>query len=420
MAECRDWASTLRRASYRGVSFFVESDDVATGRRVVVHEFPHRDDPYIEDLGRKANTIQVSAYVTGSDIEAQEAALRAACGMPGPGQLSIPLGRFLVHCQDCSRNFTKDRLGYVAFSLGFVRDGTVAGPFPLGSFLRAVEFGLSELLTPLRAAVAMTYSSVRQPAFVAEAGAARVRELAVILEDGRRRTTTSGTAASEWREAIVDLYANATTLAVAGSSGRTWTPTSVSSATIEASTDALVEAVWDVTGLINQAANADDAERLLRSILEFGVEWVPPALTTDARRREAANDEALGALVRVSVLARWINAMMARTYPDRPSGKQALADVAEYVDNELMRLSSWQQYDVYSQIADLRKKAVAYFQRLITDLAPVLTFETSARMPSLYWACRLYNDAGRAQELADRNRAIHPSFLPESFEALAK
>jgi len=420
MAECRDWASTLRRASYRGVSFFVETDDVSTGRRVVVHEFPHRDDPYIEDLGRKANTIQVSAYVTGSNVEAQEAALRAACGMPGPGQLSIPLGRFLVHCQECSRTFAKDRLGYVAFSLQFVRDGTAAGPFPLGSFLRAVEFGLSELIVPLKAAVAMTFSTVRMPGFVAEAAAARIRELAVALEEGRRRTTTSGTAASEWREAIVDLYGRAPTLAVAGSAGRTWTPTSVSSATVDASTDALVEAVWGAVALINEAADAVPAERLLRSLLEFGAAWVPPALTTDARRREAANEEALGALVRVAVMAQWINAMMALTYADRQAGKQALADVAEYVDNELMRLASWQQYDVYSQIADLRKKSVAYFQRLITDLAPVLTFETSARMPSLYWACRLYNDAGRAQELADRNRAIHPSFLPESFEALAK
>jgi hypothetical protein len=420
VADCRDWASTLRRASYRGVSFFVETDDVATGRRVVVHEYPHRDDPYIEDLGRKANTIQVSAYVTGNDVEGQEAALRAACGLPGPGQLSIPLGRFLVHCQDCSRNFNKDRLGYVAFSLGFVRDGTAAGPFPLGAFLRAVEFGLSELLAPLKAAVAISYSTVRMPAFVAEAGAARLREAAVMLEDGRRRTTTSGDAAPAWREAIVDLYGAAPTLAVAGSAGRVWTATSVSSGATEASTDDMVNAVWGAIALINEAAGADDAERLLRAMLEFGVDWVPPDLTTDARRREAANDETLGAMVRVAMLANWLNAMIARTYADRPAGKQALADVAEYIDNELMRLSVWQQYDVYSQIAELRKKSIAYFQRLITDLAPVLTFETSARMPSLYWACRLYNDAGRAAELAGRNQAIHPSFLPESFEALAK
>ncbi len=420
MAECRDWASTLRRASYRGVSFFVESDDVATGRRVVVHEYPHRDDPYIEDLGRKANTIQVSAYVTGTDVEAQEASLRAACGLPGPGQLTIPLGRYLVHCQDCSRNFNKDRLGYVAFSLSFVRDGTAAGPFPLGSFLRAVEFGLAELLAPLRAAVSLSYSTVKMPSFVAEAGAARLREIAVALEDGRRRTTTSGDAASEWREAIVDLYGEATTLAVAGSAGRAWTTTSVSSGTIEVSTDDMVDAVWGAVALVNEAAEPDDAERLLRSLIEFGVDWEVPDLTTDARVREAANDETLGALVRVAVMAQWINAMMARTYADRPAGKQALADVAEYVDNELMRLSTWQQYDVYSQIADLRKRAIAYFQRLITDLAPVITLETSARMPSLYWACRLYDDAGRAQELADRNKAIHPSFLPENFEALAQ
>ncbi|TNY06237.1 DNA circularization protein, partial [Escherichia coli] len=44
----------LRPASFRGVGFFVASDQGEYGRRGPVHEYPNRDNPYFEDLGEKA------------------------------------------------------------------------------------------------------------------------------------------------------------------------------------------------------------------------------------------------------------------------------------------------------------------------------------------------------------------------------
>ncbi len=58
--------------------------------------------------------------------------------------------------------------------------------------------------------------------------------------------------------------------------------------------------------------------------------------------------------------------------------------------------------------------------RSITDLAPILTASSVASMPSLWWANRLYGDAGRAEELADRNRVKHSLFMPAQIEALAR
>ena len=40
-------------------------------------------------------------------------------------------------------------------------------------------------------------------------------------------------------------------------------------------------------------------------------------------------------------------------------------------------------------------------------------------MPSLYWAWRLYGDPLRAADLVARNAVRHPSFMPETFVALA-
>lgn len=45
------WKNKLRPASFRGASFGVESHQTEQGRRTQVHEYPGRDDPYVEDLG---------------------------------------------------------------------------------------------------------------------------------------------------------------------------------------------------------------------------------------------------------------------------------------------------------------------------------------------------------------------------------
>ena len=42
----------LRKASFNNVSFEVSAGSVSVGRRIVTHEFPQRDTPYSEDLGR--------------------------------------------------------------------------------------------------------------------------------------------------------------------------------------------------------------------------------------------------------------------------------------------------------------------------------------------------------------------------------
>lgn len=49
------WTDRLQPASFRGVAFKVDGDDLQIGRRTVVHEYPGRDTPSVEDMGRDGN-----------------------------------------------------------------------------------------------------------------------------------------------------------------------------------------------------------------------------------------------------------------------------------------------------------------------------------------------------------------------------
>jgi prophage DNA circulation protein len=49
-------------ASYKGAPFFCEVNARNNGRRIITHEFPKKDIPYSEDMGRRAKTFTLRGY----------------------------------------------------------------------------------------------------------------------------------------------------------------------------------------------------------------------------------------------------------------------------------------------------------------------------------------------------------------------
>ncbi len=80
--------------SLNGVKFFVESGAGKFGRRTVIHEFPGRDMPYIEDMGRKGRHLTLQLFVIGADYMTGRDALIAEIEKPGLKRIVHPwLGR---------------------------------------------------------------------------------------------------------------------------------------------------------------------------------------------------------------------------------------------------------------------------------------------------------------------------------------
>src|SRR6266568_1153217 len=110
--DCRDWLSTLWPGSYKGVPFFFESDDEEGGRGLIVHKFPGRDDPFVEDLGEEPRLYEGSIYISGDDVDAAAVSLEELLSSPGPGVLVVPIrGPVAVHVQTWKRHHEKDKLG---------------------------------------------------------------------------------------------------------------------------------------------------------------------------------------------------------------------------------------------------------------------------------------------------------------------
>lgn len=418
MAVFRDWPRTLRPASYRGVGFFVESDDIETGRRLEVHEFPHADAPYVEDLGRKANKINVTAYVLSDNADGEAKALLRACDAGGAALLSLPIERLTAHCESCRRSFSKDKLGYIAFSLAFVRDGLTAGPFPVG-FLSSVVSGLMVEFKGISAAfVARGFSGLGVAGFVRDAARADAQGIAALADGILRSGSFQAPALPGLLARVQALYDAAGALTASGATGHSYSTTSYVAAAADVSTAPLAAAIFEMVSGIGGAAEGD-----IFAALQVFTDYEPEdaaSPATPSRQRQSANAACLASLVRVSALAALAQRVAETRYTDRRQVISARAQMSESFALELSRLDTARDNDVYVALSDISGRTAEYLTRLFADLAPVVVVEAPRSLPSLWWAQRLYGDAARASELSIRNTVKHPGFMPLSFEALAR
>jgi prophage DNA circulation protein len=429
MTQVRDWSATLWPASFKGVPFFFESDDEAGGRAVKVHEFPNRDDPFIEDLGQKARYFAGTAYVTGDDADAQAITFAEMLASAGSGTLVIPIrGPLQVNALPFKRTSSKDKFGYIAFSVRFVRAGAsnaLASVLMLGQQIFDAADGVAHALANT---VKTGFYLFNAADYVIAAAVNGVQGAAAAIEGVRLANAVDPDTGAEIAVADAALATAAPLLINFGDVADL-----ADTAILLASVPALDETFTDQT--VTLAAAVIATVRLLASgmsgtadagagaMLALALSFPPPVAATVAlspnAAAAAANAVAIVNLARVAALTAWCEALQRQAYVSRSDGVAARAAVAERLGQELASWTGAAGFDVYVALQDLQGATVAYLTQLIADLAPVVTVSAPQSMPSLWWSWRLYGDPGRAVDLVLRNQVRHPSFMPLSFAALA-
>lgn len=85
------WKETLLPASFRGIEFEVTATGDDIERAVVAHEYPYVDGASVEDMGRGARRISMSAVFYGDTYESDLLRLLAALDIPGAAELIHPV-----------------------------------------------------------------------------------------------------------------------------------------------------------------------------------------------------------------------------------------------------------------------------------------------------------------------------------------
>jgi prophage DNA circulation protein len=402
------WQEDLRRvsidgrsligASFRGVTFFVETVERSGGRRAVVHEFPLRNSPFVEDLGRKAIGYRVDGYVLGDDyIAKRDALLDALDGAEGPGSLVLPdYGLLRAVCTNCTARYARDQGGIAMVSMEFAEAPTqtpipaevVDGPAQVAdSSDAAIVAAKAELVDQYDASGMPAFALASAETALTSAAAALQAKLAGVISATQELAQFTGQVALITAEAAAlvrepDALFDAFHAALTGLGE-----------TIEAAPGALMDALFEAY------------------LADLGPTILP---TTSTRQREADNQAALiGALRRVMA----IEAARLAPLVAFASIDDAIA-AREQVAAQLEEQAETAGDTAYPAIVDLRSKVLRAVPGS-SEFARVVTVTRKVAIPLLVLTYQLYGSVDNEADIIARNSVQHPGFVFGELEVLS-
>jgi len=355
-----------------------------------MHEYPQKDTPWAEDLGRRQRTWNVTGYVLGSGYMALRDRMISACEQSGDGILVHPyLGNLTVVCVSCNYTERDEEGGICRFQFTFAEPGSTGAPWAergVGALLRLAGGNLN--LAAIAGFAGFSFHVAGFQDFVAEAAAADLERLAAILEGLRGPTVqTADQAALEARRHILALAA--------------LDPASVPAETIAAT---VLDAVAAFAASVAPALALDGLDAL--TLVAFA--GPPTPTTTPGRAQQAENAASLTALVQQAAIAALpgpVSAVPLQVYEDLVAVRRRVVELCDRV----LELAT---DPAYQAIDEIRAQAIADLTARGATLLPLRRYTTLLPRPSLVLALRLYQDPSRDAELVARTGAVHPGFLP--------
>lgn len=385
------WRDQLQPASFRGVPFKVVRTTNSFGRRTVLHEFPFRDLPYVEDMGRAARRIRIQAIVVGDDYMANRDQLIDAIEQAGSAKLVHPtLGELTVSVVDdgLTLDESTNEGGCCQISFSCVESGEARFPGTQIATQDIVKQRSMDAQTALEAAFTGRFSLAGLPSWAQASAIDRARgflDLAL---------------------AAVGPLANAAgargaLLAIIGR-------LSPNLAGVVSNALGFAQQVLGVVGAIRTGMAPREASRTLASLASFGANEAATIVNTQIRRQEAGNRDAMIELCRTAAVIERALAVAEIEFTDY----QDAVAVRDSVLDQLDAVADITPDDVlYNALAAVRAAVVSDVAARGADLARLVTVAPATTVPALVLAYDLYEDAERDADIVARNRVVHPGFL---------
>lgn len=402
-------------ASFRGAVFYVRDDSSEIGRRLVRHEYPGKDLPYNEDMGRRARAFTLEAYVVGPEYKQQRDALMAACEQAGPGKLVHPwLGTMDVQCLRCSVKQSVYAAGEVLFSLSFEEAGERNYPGEAPDYGYQAAGQAATVRTTASSAFSEVYSTLG-PAWLATAAAGDVKGAFNLLTQVVRSMPgplDSG-AVGEFLSKVEEIAATVEEAAT--------NPASLAGV--------LTDAIKGLGGLAGEEDSAAALDAAL-DLADFGapnqdgtgiiggLDILPVDPPTATRQQQTDNRAAVVQTVKSLALAEAVEAAMGMDFTAYQDAKASRDALLGKLDTAIMDAGDNGADDLCRSLTGLSRTLLDAFRAKAATLPHLInTSPPTLPMPALVVAYDLYEDLGRESEIIKRNGITHPG-LPKPGESL--
>lgn len=384
------WQDRYQAGSFREASFVTDRHSLGGGRRVAVHQYPRRDLPYAEDMGRAARSFQLDCFVRGQSYMTERDALVEALEAAGAGTLVHPyFGSLRVAVLSYRVTESTADGGVARFSIDFVEAGENEFPTAAANTPRAVESRATAASSAVEAQFVSAYSVEGQPEFVSSS-ALQNAQGAILKLQGLANT---GPALIAEKTA----YLRSLTGSLTGLSNSIRSPASLASGLLT-----------QIRGLANLWPRPRTAVARYEPLRTFGSDFEAVVTSTPTRTRQAANQAAIAQLVRQGAVIEAARSSRLVTFDSAQAAAALREDLAETLDVEMASADDL----TYPALADLRVAVIRDLTARGASLARVTSYRPTATLPALVLAHELYGDASQATAIIDRNPVIrHPGFV---------
>lgn len=384
----RSFFSNLREASFRGARFEVDDVEASGGRRVVLHEYPLRDTPYSEDLGRRAREFSVRGYIIQGrtyDYASARADVLKALEAYGPGELVHPWhGEVSVVVDDYRLRESMERGGLLELDIRFREAGQLANPTSSADTAK----GVASAASSVRQALKNSFLSAFAPALdeidkavtaLNDAASLAMEYLGLpqsLIAEGLAYVQSLIATPAAFFDALVGLFGGLLGNENGTESGEKALAAPVPDASFSIASGEGTAPLESILG--GSASITTEAERVIRDTVAQVV--VIEAAASTAHTEYATADDALA---------------------DRDAVVEGLDTIEPAADDA-----------VFLGLAELRRAVVTDLTTRGAELPRVRSVTLPGTVPALVAAYRIHADAGRADEIVSRNRIRHPGRVP--------
>lgn len=393
-----------RKASFRGVEFKITERSWSSGRRNHLHEYPDKDTPYAEDLGKKAGNYPVTAFVIGDDYQSKRDALRKACTEKGPGELIHPdYGSLTVLCDSITVRESHSAQRMATFELVFIEAGAQAIPETSIDLSDSVLSSASDMMAAakndflsgfsLSEGVAGLTSLVGNIADVANdaidaigSGLEYAEDMAGDLTGAMNKLVDAATSAAELKNSAERFLNMPSELA-----SRIDTVFSV----VASMAGTKPEAFATVRELASQSNASDNAS----------------TANEDARAEKLAMQH-IEQLTKQVVVAKEAEVITNIEFDNAEDATAVLESFIDDIDEVELFEPVEPSSELMQALRNTKEVVVEYIREIILELPRMRTIQLPEKMPSLVLAYDLYEDLSRADEIESRNKIPYPAFVP--------